>query len=74
MNLKNRLKKISPSQHQSQRVVIVKYPAELMELSCGSQKFDRQHGETSDDFIFRVKELILQRQFNLKQIILVGNF
>ncbi len=74
MNLKSRLKRLSPSLSQYKKVIVVKYPAELVKLSFGSERFDRQQAETADDFIIRAKELVLKREKTLNTIILVGNF
>lgn len=63
-----------PNLPQPPKIMVVRYPADLVELSCGGEKFARNQNETESEFIRRVKQVVLERPDKINPIILVGNF
>jgi hypothetical protein len=74
VNLKNRLKKLESIQPPTKQVIVVRYPAELIELSCGGETFHRELNESEEEFIDRVEREVIQREDVPSVSILVGNF
>ncbi len=74
MKLNDRLKKLELIQPNKERWIVVRYPAELVQLSCGGVKYDKLAYETEYEFIKRVKKSVMYEPTRKYPIILVGNF
>jgi len=74
MSIKNRLRKLETNLAQPQKIMFVRYPAELVEIYFGGEKFERYEWEGEDEFIQRIKNIVQKRAGKRGLSILIGNF
>jgi hypothetical protein len=58
MKLLDRLKKIEAKAPPEKNIFVVRYPAELKTLEYGEDEYLRLDGETEDEFIERILDIV----------------
>ena len=74
MKLSERLKKIEAKAPEVKQIIVVKFSSEIIELSCGDERFVRTESESEKDFIERVEAIFEMRLERPMVTVLVGNF
>tara|TARA_B110000977_G_scaffold196719_1_gene277689 strand:+ start:380 stop:604 length:225 start_codon:yes stop_codon:yes gene_type:complete len=74
MNLENRLRKLESIDSFEPRIIFVRFGDDVKVLSCAGKKFFRAGNETEDDFVSRVKKIIVLRPNRPEVTVLTGGF
>ena len=74
MSLVKRLKKIEAKLRLDKKLIIVRYPSEVTELTYRGKVFERLQSESEDEFVVRVVAIVETIEDRPDVSYLVGNF
>lgn len=74
MRLKKRLKKLEDKRLPDKKLVVVRYPNDVTELTYRGEVFERLQSETEDEFLDRVVAIVETKEDRPDVSYLVGNF
>lgn len=74
MNLENRLRKLESINPFEPKIIFVRFGDDVRVLSCAGEKFYRNENESEDDFLSRVKKIIVLRTDRQTVTVLTSGF
>lgn len=74
MNLAKRIKRLEQKQLPDKKLIIIRYPNDVTELTYRGEVFERLQSESEDEFVDRVVAIVEAIEDRPDVSYLVGNF